>query len=80
MADSEDHQSPEGPPGDGGSRDRGEQQTQEAREARGEDMATGGGVGGEGEVEVVKEGEARKGGRGYRCRLEAACSRRSTSM
>lgn len=39
----------------------------------GEDMETGGEVEAEGEVEVVKEAEVRKGGTGYRCRVEAAC-------
>lgn len=73
MADCGGRQSPTGVPGDGGSRDRGEQQTREGREARGEATATGGGVGDEGEAEVAGEAEARRGGRGYRCRAGAAC-------
>lgn len=72
-ADSGDRRRSEGAPGDRGSRDRGEQQTPEAREARGKDTATGGGVGDEGEVEAVKQDEARRGGRESRCRPEAAC-------
>lgn len=75
MADFEDHRILEAAPGDGESKDREEQQTQETPGERGEDTGTGGevedGVG----TEAAKEGEARGrgGGRGYRCRLEAAC-------